>query len=147
MRHEILDRENEFKIPTNFHKTIGNRHDIEDARLGKETVFGTSQFGVVIENFSHRGFFSEKILDCFLLKTIPLYWGCPNIGDFFNTDGILTFNDVDDLVYKVNNLDENYYKTKIQAVEGNYKLAIEYVNYERNMVDSIKEIFAVNQLI
>jgi hypothetical protein len=48
MRHEILDRENEIKIPTNFFKTIGDRHNQEDARLGKETVFGNSQFGIVI---------------------------------------------------------------------------------------------------
>lgn len=37
MRHEIIARQNEFKIPINFHKTIGDRHDEDDARIGKET--------------------------------------------------------------------------------------------------------------
>jgi hypothetical protein len=45
-------------------------------------------FGVAIENVSHRGWFTEKILDCFLLKTIPIYWGCSNIEDYFNPKGI-----------------------------------------------------------
>jgi hypothetical protein len=147
MRHEIIGRSNEFQIPTNFHKSIGDRYNIDDARLGKETVFSNSQFGVAIENFSHRNWFSEKILDCFLLKTIPLYWGCSNIGDFFNTDGIITFNDIDDLIYKINNLDENYYNTKLEAIEENYNLAMKYINYEKNIAEKIQEIFQLNNLV
>ena len=67
LRHEVMNRKSELTLPTNFHQTIGDRHNIEDARLGKETVLCNSQFGVAIENFSHRNWFSEKILDCFLL--------------------------------------------------------------------------------
>ena len=78
LRHETLARQNEFSIPLNFYDVYGDRSNIEDARLGKEFIFGDSQFGVVIENTSHRGYFTEKILDCFLLKTIPIYWGCSN---------------------------------------------------------------------
>jgi hypothetical protein len=36
MRHEILDRKNELKIPTKFFDVYGDRHNIEDARIGKE---------------------------------------------------------------------------------------------------------------
>jgi hypothetical protein len=79
MRHEILNRKNELKTPTKFFESYGDRYNIEEARIGKEEVFGDSQYGIAIENFSHRGFFTEKILDCFLLKTIPIYWGCSNI--------------------------------------------------------------------
>jgi hypothetical protein len=89
LRHEILDRENEFKIPTKFFKTIGDRHKLDTVGEDKINVFGDSQYGIVIENFSHRGYFSEKLIDCFLMKTIPIYWGCSNIGDFFNINGII----------------------------------------------------------
>ena len=116
MRHEIMARTDEFEIPTNFYPTIGERHNLEDARLGKETVFATSQYGIAIENFSHRNFFTEKILDCFLLKTIPLYWGCSNIDEFFNPEGIIKFENIDDLIYKVNQLDENFYESKKEAM-------------------------------
>ncbi|MFK5281932.1 hypothetical protein ACI3PL_20485, partial [Lacticaseibacillus paracasei] len=90
-----MAREKEFKIPTNFHKTIGDRSNLEDARIGKEIVFGNSQYGICIENFSHRGFFTEKLLDCFLMKTIPIYWGCSDIGTYFNKEGIIKFENVD----------------------------------------------------
>jgi len=147
MRHEILDRENEINIPTNFFKTIGDRHNLEDARIGKETVFGNSQYGVAIENFSHRGYFTEKILDCLLLKTIPIYWGCSNIGDYFDIDGIITFNNVDDLIHIVNNLDEDYYESKKEIIDKNWKLALEYVNYEQNITNTVIEIFKLNKII
>jgi len=147
MRHEILARKNEIQIPTKFYKTIGDRHNIEDARIGKEKVFGDAQYGVAIENFSHRGWFSEKILDCFLLKTIPIYWGCSNIGDFFNKEGIIEFGNVDDFIYISNKLNKEYYHQHVDAIEDNYQKALQYVNYEQNITNKLTEIFKLNNLI
>jgi hypothetical protein len=147
MRHEILDREFEFKMPTNFYKTIGNRHIEDDARIGKETVFGNSQFGIAIENFSHRGYFSEKILDCFLMKTIPVYWGCSNIGDFFNVDGIVKFDNVDDLLYQINKMTPEYYESYKNIIEQNYSLALNYVDYPKNICDKVMDVFTLNKLV
>ena len=147
MRHEILARKNEIQIPTKFYKTIGDRHNIEDARIGKEKVFGDAQYGVAIENFSHRGWFSEKILDCFLLKTIPIYWGCSNIGDFFNKEGIIEFGNVDDFIYISNKLNKEYYHQHVDAIEDNYQKALQYVNYEQNVTNKLTEIFKLNNLI
>jgi hypothetical protein len=147
MRHEILNRKNELKIPTKFFESYGDRYNIEEARIGKEEVFGDSQYGIAIENFSHRGYFTEKILDCFLLKTIPIYWGCSNIGDYFDIDGIITFNNVDDLIYKTNQLNENYYKNKKKIIEKNWKLALDYIDYEQNTINTITNIFKHNKLI
>jgi len=146
MRHEILSRQNEFKCPINFYPTIGDRHNLDDARLGKETVFGNSQFGIAIENFSHRGYFSEKILDCFLLRTIPIYWGCSNIYDFFNTNGIVRVNNVDDMIYWSETLDGNY-ELQLEAVEENYQKALQYIDYEQNICNKVEEIFKLNNLI
>jgi hypothetical protein len=147
LRHEVTARKNEFSIPTKFYETYGDRNNIEDARLGKEFIFGDSQFGVVIENTSHRGYFTEKILDCFLLKTIPIYWGCTSIGDYFDIDGIIPFNNVDDLVYISNNLTEDYYESKKEIIEKNWRLALDYVHYEQNIVNTITNIFKHNNII
>jgi len=146
MRHEIMARKNEFKCPTNFHQTIGDRHNLDDARLGKETVFGNSQFGICIENFSHRGYFTEKILDCFLMRTIPIYWGCSNIYDFFNIDGVIRVNNVDDIIYWSETLEGNY-ELRIEVIEENYQLALKYIDYEQNIVNKVEEIFKLNNLI
>ena len=104
-------------------------------------------FGVAIENTQHNGYFTEKIIDCFLQKTIPIYWGCSNIGEFFNIDGIITFTSVDNAIIQINNLDEDYYNTCLEAINENYKLAIQYINYPKNIKDKVLEIFQFNNLI
>jgi hypothetical protein len=134
-------------IPTNFYDVFGDRHNIEDARVGKETVFGNSMFGVAIENVSHNGYFSEKILDCFLLKTIPVYWGCSNISNFFKQEGIITFNNIDDMITNINKLDESYYNERLNIIKENYNNALKYVDYEQNIIYKITEIFKYNNLI
>lgn len=145
LRYEAYERRAEIKaLPLKFFDVYGNRNDIEDARVGKEFVFGDSMFGLAIENVSHNGYFTEKILDCFLMKTIPIYWGCSSIGKFFNEDGIIKFENVDDLIEKVNNLDKKYYRHHLDAVNANYEAALNYVDYERNIIAMLEELFKLN---
>ena len=48
LRYELLDRQNEIKIPKKFFDVYGDRYNIENARIGKEEVFGDSMFGIAI---------------------------------------------------------------------------------------------------
>jgi hypothetical protein len=41
------------------------------------------RYSFCAENKSIPNYFTEKIIDCFLCWTKPIYWGCPNIGDYF----------------------------------------------------------------
>ena len=34
-----------------------------------------------IENIKRDYWFTEKLIDCFVTGTIPIYWGCPSIFD------------------------------------------------------------------
>jgi len=147
LRHELLDRQNEIVVPKNFYDVYGDRHNIEDARLGKEKLFGNSMFGVAIENTQHNGYFTEKILDCFLQKTIPIYWGCSDIADVFNPEGIITFTSVDDAIRKINKLDEEYYWNRQEIINENYQKALQFVDYEQNIYNKIEEIFKYNKVI
>jgi hypothetical protein len=147
LRHELLDRKNEITMPTKFYDVYGDRNNIENARKGKEEVFGNPMFGVAIENTQHNGYFTEKIIDCFLQKTIPVYWGCSNISEFFNIDGIITFTSVDDLISKANKLDENYYTSRLDIINENYNTAIQYIDYPHNICSKVLEIFKFNNLI
>ena len=147
MRHELLARQSEVKIDKNFHHIYGDRNNIEAARIGKMDVFSPSQYGVAIENTQHRGYFTEKILDLFLLKSLPIYWGCSNIGDYFNLDGIIQVNNVDDIVYVLKNIDEKTYENSIDAIEKNHQKALKYVDYEQNIVDYITKVFTENGIL
>jgi hypothetical protein len=148
IRYNIYNRRYEIKaLPLNFYDIYGNRNDIEDARKGKEFVFGGSTFGIAIENFSHNNYFTEKIIDCFLMKTIPFYWGCSNIDKFFDIEGIIKFENADDLITKANNLTKVYYSKHIDAVNKNYETALQYVSYEQNIINILTELFKLNGIL
>ena len=147
LRHEYHNRVNELKIPHKSWEIAGIREKIETCAEAKIELFGDAQYGVIIENTHHRGYFTEKIMEMFLLKTIPVYWGCSNIGDFFNKKGIITFDNVDDLIHKLNSLDENYYNSVKEYIEENYNNALNYLHVQTNIINKITEIFEHNNLI
>jgi len=56
------------------------------------------EYSVAIENSSQRNYFTEKIIDCFLSWTIPLYWGCPNISEYFPEGSYYLINEPRDVL-------------------------------------------------
>jgi glycosyltransferase involved in cell wall biosynthesis len=84
------------------------------------------QYSIAIENGIHQNYFTEKILDCFLTGTIPIYRGCPNIGNFFNMDGIITFNTQEELLDIVAYLQNNDYIVDSSIIQDNFNRALSY---------------------
>ncbi len=50
------------------------------------------RFSIAIENTSAPYYFTEKINDCFLTYTVPLYYGCTNIGKYFPEGAFIPIN-------------------------------------------------------
>ena len=82
-------------------------------------------FHIAVENSRNLNYYTDKIVDCFATKTIPVYWGAPNIEEYFNKEGIITFENEEDLVEILNSLTEEDYNNRLEAVEENYILALE----------------------
>lgn len=75
----------------------------EPIGYGQETkyrVLSDYCFSIVTETCREDNLFTEWLLDCFALGTIPIFWGAPNIHEFFDVKGILQFDTVDRL-YKI----------------------------------------------
>jgi hypothetical protein len=89
----------------------------------KYTLFTDSMFHLTIENSKVENYFTEKIIDCFMSYTIPIYWGCPNIGKYFNKNGIIFFETRDELNEKLKNLTKKDYFDRIDAIKENYEIA------------------------
>jgi hypothetical protein len=66
------------------------------------------------------------------MKTIPIYWGCPNVSEFFDTTGWIIFEDERDLLNKISYLDENHYAKHLDIVEKNFKEALKYADFYKN---------------
>ena len=59
--------------------------------------------------------------------TVPIYWGCPSIGNFFNTDGMILFNEIGELNKILKEISfEQYVKMK-DAIEENFEKAKEFL--------------------
>lgn len=83
------------------------------------------RFSVAMENAKEDYYFTEKLIDCILQKTIPIYYGCPSIGDIFDADGILQFSSINELDDILNDLSVHLYNSKLAAVERNREILFE----------------------
>jgi hypothetical protein len=78
-------------------------------------------FSFAMENATYSNMFTEKITDCFMTGTIPIYYGMVNIGDFFNKAGIIMLDDS----FKIEDLSVELYNSKLGAINENFRLANE----------------------
>jgi len=56
------------------------------------------RFSIAFENAQFDNYFTEKLTDVLLLWGIPIYWGAPNIADFFPEDAIVLAGSVEEAV-------------------------------------------------
>ena len=72
------------------------------------------KFMICFENISQKYYFTEKLINAYNAKTIPIYWGCPNLEDYnINMNSILylkpdfTDEDVQNLIERIKILDND----------------------------------------
>lgn len=96
-------------------------------------------FQIAIENSKSKNYWADKILDCFITGCVPIYWGAPNIGDWFDTRGILSFDNPNELVKVLNSISVKKYNSMLEYVKINYEIAKKYQTPDDNMYKLIKE--------
>lgn len=115
-------------------KALGDKVDLYGRGFNeiefKEEGLCDYMFSIAIENGQYETYFTEKLLDCFATGTIPVYLGAPDIGDYFNSDGIIDLEDGFEISEKI-------YYSKKDAIKENLDKAREmevtedfiYLNY------------------
>ena len=88
----------------------------------KEEGLADYMFSVAIENSSYETYFTEKVQDCFATGTIPIYYGAPDIGKFFNPEGIICLTDD----FDISSLTPELYYDKLEAVKDNLERVKSY---------------------
>ena len=86
----------------------------------KEDGLRDYMFSVGIENAVYDTYFTEKLTDCFACGTIPIFYGCRGVTEYFNEDGIIFLDDDFDL----STLTEDLYYSKIDAIKDNFERSI-----------------------
>lgn len=143
LRHELWNNRHKITIPKNFYMS-GNKpfNPTEDVKiLGSEkNEMFESMFHIAIENNRSNNYFSEKIVDCFFSKTIPIYWGCPNIGNWFNLESIIIVENLEDMISKINNLNVEFYENLKHVIDENFEKSLEFLNFGERVYNKINEI-------
>jgi hypothetical protein len=103
----------------------------------KEEALCDYMFSVTIENDQYETYWTEKILDCFVSGTIPVYHGAPDLANYFNMDGIITLKDD----FDPSMLSEELYHSMREPMMDNFERAlnfdvIEDIIYEKYIKDS-----------
>ena len=115
------------------HNPFPENHDFEYD--GKSLILKDYAFSIAIENWDQDNYFSEKIVDCFMVGTVPIYKGCRKIEEYFNKDGMIIVNNFQDVIGALQTLSFEKYEQMKPAVEENFEIAkkhIDTVSYSYN---------------
>jgi len=103
------------------------------------------KFSLAFENSLYKGYTTEKIIQAFAAKTIPIYWGNPDIGNDFNENAFVnchryaTWSEVIDRIKELDSNPDKYIealKTPICKKDSLFEKMIED-SYLKNFFDSI----------
>jgi hypothetical protein len=97
-------------------------------------------YHIAIENEFLKNWFTEKIVDCFLTRTIPIYIGCENIGEYFNMDGIICAKNVDEVIAICNGLTPEYYNQRLAAIEDNFNRSLKYKDFNKMLGEKVLDV-------
>lgn len=101
--------------------TFGSYKGDRDAWIDAKEYLEHYRYSIIIENDIDYLWYTEKILNCFATKTVPIYVGSPTIGEKFNAAGIIQAQNCDQIPRIVEQLDiENDYISRIDAINDNF---------------------------
>ena len=98
------------------------------------------RFSIVIENSIQDTYFTEKIIDCFATKTVPIYYGTSKITNFFDEAGIITFTTVDELKEIIDNLTDRDYSKMREGIENNFNKYKNFIVPENFIADTYSDL-------
>lgn len=140
-RREMFELISKYKKVNSGGKYLNNIDGPTDNKLAFESKH---KFSIAFENSSNNGYTTEKILNAFAAKTIPIYWGNPMIDREFNTKRFINcheykdFNEVLEIIKKIDNNDELYLQIINEPILNNNFLSTTESNFElflRNIFD------------
>ena len=111
IRHDIAEMIDEAELPIYFYGAKGTQ--VGYGQSAKLASLSDYCFSIVTETCREDNLFTEWLLDCFALGTIPIFWGASNIRQFFDVDGIIQFDTVDRLYKILAGLDRSKYHKRL----------------------------------
>jgi hypothetical protein len=99
-------------LVNNIHKDVpfvdfygwGNNDNFKPFAHRKGDAIKDYKFCLTVENSHEKYYISEKFYDCILTNTIPIYYGCSNIKDYWTENGYFLLDNITDHQYVTDKL-------------------------------------------
>ena len=129
-RHKIASR---FSKKFNITQYGSGINDFDD----RHVPYSSYQYSIVVENGKNSYLFTEKLIDCLLHRTIPIYWGGSKVLELFDPRGILYFNNINELDEILKDINNGRITPNFDAIEANQKSALNFISKELNLYKSL----------
>lgn len=118
LRHQIINRFN-----SKIDLICGGGYKPIDYKLDGLKDY---RYSFIIENDNSDIYFSEKLIDSLVTGTMPIFWGS-KINSFFNMDGIIRLENLDQVEDIFNKCDSMFYDSKKEIILSNFNAANQFV--------------------
>lgn len=132
LRHEIAK---EFSDVIDIYGPSFQRFD------RKWDVLRHYRYCVVVESVKMDYYFSEKLIDAISVGCVPIFWGCPEIIQFFDTRGIIEFSKTQELHGALALASDKHYQYQKHVLISNIEKAKRYRMPEDWMFEHYPELF------
>ncbi|SFH53542.1 Glycosyltransferase family 10 (fucosyltransferase) C-term [Lachnospiraceae bacterium NLAE-zl-G231] len=106
-REKLFYEISKYKKINSAGRYLNNVGKVIEDKIDYEKNF---KFSIACENCSHMGYSTEKIVQSFAAKTVPIYWGDPDIDKVFNPKSfinLMKFSDFNEAIQYIKNVDAN----------------------------------------
>ncbi|MEI9807325.1 MAG: glycosyltransferase family 10 [Bacteroidota bacterium] len=104
------------------------------------------RYSIAIENSSQPYYFTEKINDCFLAWTIPVYYGCKNIGRYFPEKSFIQINieKTGEAIKKIESVLADDGQSRLEAVKEARELVLNKYQPLAGAADIFRQVHPVS---
>lgn len=145
IRRKLWENRRRIEMVRKFY--LSGNYKLKGADYNNNLVLGDSktplfdsQYHIAIENTAMENYFSEKLIDCFQTLTVPIYYGASNIGKFFNIDGIMVANSVNEIVEACNSITLERYERMLPAMKDNFERSEKWCDHDDQIKIAIVEL-------
>lgn len=117
LRHSVIEAARERGLPLDV---MGRGYRPIDTKVEGLAPY---RFSVVIENVREESLITEKLIDALRCRSVPIYWGAPDVGLIFDAAGIVQCRSLDDILTALSSLTPADYESRRAAIETNARLA------------------------
>lgn len=112
----------------------------------KWDVLSNTKYAIAYENFQNDYYWTEKIADCFLTYTMPLYFGCNTINNFFPKDSYVQIDPRDKHInlFLKEIVTSNKWQENLEAIKVARELVLNQYQLFPFLYNQIKSLESIN---